>query len=94
MFGEIEVTKRIVFAKSRGQAKARMVVKAFALFAAALQALSAIIEAITKIVRSFISQCIMQSRHDFFIDLIEMNNITNGWQNKCVSKFSLLHPFL
>ena len=93
-FGEIEDAKRIAVTKIRDRDKASTAVKAFALFATTLQALSTIVEAITKIVRSFISQCMMQSRRDFSIDLFNMAIITNGWQNKFISRFSLLLSFL
>lgn len=66
IFGEIKGAKRIAITETRGQAKAGKTVKAVVLFASALQALSTIVEAIAKIIRSFISQCITKSRRDFF----------------------------
>ena len=65
-FGEIEGTKIIAVTKARGQAKAGKAVKVVVLLASALQAIGTIVEVIAKIIRTFISQCIIKSRSDFF----------------------------
>lgn len=80
-FGEIEGTKRIAVTKTRGQAKAGKAVKAVVLFASALQAISTIVEAIAKIIRSFISQCITKSQRDFLYRFV-MGCLHYKWMAK------------
>lgn len=84
-FGEIEGAKRIAVTKTRGQAKAAgKTVKAVILLASALQAISTIIEAIAKIIRSFISQCKIKSHCDFFYRFVMDGSYLNGWQKKYI----------
>ena len=65
-FGEMKDVKRVVITKTRYQIKAGNAFKAVVVFVSVLQALSNIVEAITKIIKSFISQCIAKSLCDFY----------------------------
>ena len=89
-FGEIEDAKRIAVIKTRDRAKAGKAVKAVVLLASVLQAISTIVEAIAKIIRSFISQCKIKSRCGFLYRYVMVSPYLNGWQKKCICGFSVL----